>query len=300
MKTLISITQMALIALSLIVHPSCFPGETEPNEPSGDKKLTRKSQSTDLPGSWQLADIPNFEFRGVKSQVGELAPGLTKVFTASIIEAGVLYNFFPDSTFTEFTGSLYRHGKWRFDRSRKYIVLLDEDSRNPDTVHIQNHDAEFLTLRLHQDENLLDYKLRRLNDPLEAYNEDPFHPVNNTWRIRPNQPESNDKIRVRLINHILHNIALLDAAEKRKSRVVSWKFTPTFIQIYNGGIGLREEEGIDEAFYSAFYSKKEGQKAIAMYEKILSTPFSLGPGTGNWYVDDANLLRVVVNKLNKE
>lgn len=35
-----------------------------------------------------------------------------------------------------------------------------------------------------------------------------------------------------------------------------------------------------------------------MYEKILSTPFSLG--TGNWYVDDANLLRVVVNKLNTE
>lgn len=81
---------------------------------------------------------------------------------------------------------------------------------------------------------------------------------------------------------------------------MSWKFTPTFIQIYNGGVSLREESKIDKPFYTGFYSDEEAKKAIEMYEKILSNPFSLGPGTGNWYVDDANLLRVIVNKLNKE
>lgn len=69
------------------------------------------------------------------------------------------------------------------------------------------------------------------------------------------------------------------------------------IQIYNGGIGIREKKYWDEAFIQCFHSRQDAQKGVDIYTEILDKNLSLGAGTGDWVKDDANLLRMILTEL---
>lgn len=93
---------------------------------------------------------------------------------------------------------------------------------------------------LSMEEENINAKLRWVKEVemLETFKMDPFYPKNNLWRKKPNQKESDEAIRERLLNYVLHFAYTLKASTERDHNVVSFVHSVGIIKVYRGGIGI--------------------------------------------------------------
>lgn len=304
-KTVFPVFQTALVLFLLL--QGCEQGNSSIKKPADQN----------LPGTWELADVINTGSANTVRDQWNNAKGL-------ILKNGLAYNFFADGTYTRISGNdkvvgdknnpvyfpgitfmdtqgaRYNQGKWTRSGDQKTLTLQTDGGSEPETIEIVSLDDKFLTLRFNQ--RILsfscDFKLRRTGQPLTDQFADPYHPSNNQWRVPPSRPESDEQIQARMKNHLRHYIALLEASLERKQRRVSLQYSPSVIQIYNGGIGIRQKKHWEEAFFTGYHSRNDAQKAIDFYTDILGKNISL-QATGDWVKDDANVLRALVAEMDQ-
>lgn len=283
------------------------------------KKSPDKQTDQTLPGTWELADIANS-----RSQTPVASPKAWRdqldVAQGLILKNGLAFNFFPDGTYTRISGNdkvvgdkpnpvpfpnvafmdtqgaRYSQGKWTLSGDHKTLTLQPDNGAEPETREILSLDEHFLVIHLAQNDFSCDFKLRRSGLPLADASSDPYHPTNNQWRVRPAQPETASQIQARIKNHLRHYITLLEASLERNQRKVSLQYSPSVIQIYNGGIGIREKQYWEEAFFTGFHSRADAQKGVDYYTGLLEKNISL-QATGDWVKDDANVLRALVAEM---
>lgn len=204
---------------------------------------------------------------------------------------GSMLHFYPDSSYTLLKDREIKFGQWSFlnENEIKYgnnVLTISDFDENElkknlivSVVDISNNTKSELVLVEKQQYKIADYK------------EDPFHQSNNQWRLRPNRKESDQEIRARLSNYILHNAYILKSAYEKNATSVSFKNSSGPIKIYKSAIGIVNEDKIKNEWLNCFYDNEDAMKAFNMYSSSLgSRGVAKGTPTGDWVKDDYDVL----------
>ena len=246
---------------------------------------------TPIHGSWYLGDA-----QSLSANREERMSSTQRALSVRLLQKGYAIHFFSDSTFTELLGFKYRSGVWR-QQDEQVVVLTPEETGSEEVFRIIERVNEQMAVSKVWEASDMQWTMVRVGRALNRPENDPFHPSLNEWRRKPAQSETDAQLRARLLNHLRHNVAILEAGEARDTRVFSWRFTPTCVQIYNGGVGFKSEADIEPEFYDCFYSIEDARRCIALYVDELRKGGSIGYGTGNWVRDDANLLNLMIERM---
>jgi hypothetical protein len=244
-------------------------------------KAIQSSKKKTLCGTWQIAD-----YTPGKDQAVDADALLQAAKSKTIVKDGLLYSFFPDSSFTSVSGEgAYQLDRWHF---------VDDG----ESLHFPGQKTTF-TLDFYEEKERQYLKLEdqssgaamvfvKAFDLLDQFKEDPFYPENNTWRVKTQAPEGTEALHDRLGNYFRHLAYLLKSASERKQSFISFVYSQGPVQIYNGGIGILPN--FPESWGNAFYNTEEAEIAYQMFNEYLKNAQYQGVGTGDWYKDDYEIL----------
>jgi hypothetical protein len=178
------------------------------------------------------------------------------------------YNFFKDGTVMVNARHEARIGKWELrgrdslhlflaDTMHKWFTITTVDSRD---LRMATKDKTGKSLFLN---------LRGTAMVHQNMHNDPFHPVNNQWRIKPSKPESDPDIRKRVADCIKFYALYYRDNLLRKSKVINYEGFPTVFKWYNGGIGMTDEDDMDEKWVDCFFDEAEAVKGYKFMQRLI-------------------------------
>jgi hypothetical protein len=254
------------------------------NTPPKNVKQIAKKQT--LMGSWLIksATIPN-----------NSNPLLAEVKEKKNIQVGQLLSFYPDGSFTRIdTNTNYKYGKWKFVNSKKSIVL--ENNSLFDTLNLKSRIMNNqMMIQLTDINKKIKYECTRFIEITSDFKLDPFYNSNNVWRIKATISENENQLSNRLTNYIKHLACILKTATENNQKIVSFEFSQGIVKIYNGGIGINPISLISKNWLNTYFNEKDATTAHNMFKQYLRSNKYKGSGTGNWYVDDYNILIGICN-----
>lgn len=242
-----------------------------------------------LPGTWQMYDMRVAD--GKESMPFEQAAELKQV-----VSRGVMYAFFEDGTYTEAIDTTYfGNGTYKFSAENIMHLIDDSGKVNGDIILKQEEDQNGKQQFSFKSKNKgFVCMFIKQNESLKRFKDDPFYPGNNKWRIKPAHAEDTAQLKARLANYFRHIALILHAATERKQTVVSFKLSLGPLKIYDGGIGIYPYTVVPDSWKNCFFNEADAEKAYRIYEKYLETSDSYGgAATGNWFVDDYNILLTI-------
>ena len=214
-------------------------------------------------GSWRLSEIIAFDKEN--SDLDKLA---REMAGRELMAEGFVIFFFPDSMLTELNGYSTSHKKWSFVENKK----INYGTTNLTIEKIEQIKSRtYLTATYHDEATSIqsEFKFVKETEPLEDFKSDPFYPTNNKWRERPKAKETNEEIRARLLNYILHYAYILNAAHERDNNVVSFAHSMGLIQVFRGGIGRIPKNRIEQSWIDCFFDEEDAMKAFYLFSSYL-------------------------------
>ncbi|MFZ1751778.1 MAG: hypothetical protein WAU01_16380 [Saprospiraceae bacterium] len=247
-----------------------------------------------LIGSWRLSEIMTFD------KANQEKDGFTRsMLGRELLSRGLVLHFYPDSSFTELEGYQTSHGNWsflnekqiRYGKNRLTIERFEQIKSN-----------NYLIASIYNKEDKIESELKFVEDgkKLADYKTDPFYPDNNKWRQRPLKKETNEEIRARLLNYILHYAYLLNASIERDDNEVSFAHSMGLIQVFQGGIGRIPKNKINKSWIECFYDEEDAIKAFYLFSSYLNKGVYNGGSTGNWAKDDYEILMTLYYQIQKK
>jgi hypothetical protein len=241
------------------------------------------TKKVNLFGSWRLNDVAATS----KKSDFDIEAGLSDV-----VSNGAMLNLFKDSTYSYISGrGEYKFGKWKFDEDEKRIFFLSTKGSTDVLLFSTSVNAKKIPeLELTDEDAGMSLKYSKEGEPLENSADDPFHPSNNTWRLKPAAPESKEKLKERLANYFRHFALILKAAKARKQEVIYFGLSQGPIQVYNGGIGIRPLKSVPATWKNTYYDDADAATAYSFYEKVLKQKIYQGGSVGDWVEDDYKII----------
>ena len=127
---------------------------------------------------------------------------------------------------------------------------------------------------------------------------DPFHPVNNRWRIRPAQSESDSAIHARLKNCLLFFALYFRDHIKRNAETISFEGLPRIFTWYSGGIGLPEKDALSDSWINCFYNQQEANKGYWLLRKlIVDYEYNWPTKTRSWTYQTHSVLEQMYHRI---
>jgi hypothetical protein len=252
------------------------------------------SHPSDLQGTWRLQDV------------SKLNPGESTSFEAlAAIKQqsadGLVTSYFADGSFTELSGNgRYDKGRWTWQGQQ--LVRHFELDKHTDTavVSIATEGDQRPSLKMEPDGRNMQLVFLKDAHPLKDWQNDQFYWANNTWRIKPAHREDTAQLRERLLNYIRHVCQILQCADEREQRNVSFEFSLGPIKIYNGGIGIHNYSIVPDTWKHCFYDDADAQGAYGIFSNGLRQSRYHGANTGKWVKDDYNILLAVYNTIRQQ
>jgi len=245
-------------------------------------------------GGWRLAEVISFD-----SDNPSIDKMMKNNFGSVLVADGFVQYFFPDKNYTEITGYFAEHGKWAFQGNDK-IKFGNRLLQIKSFEEIKGNEFMIAAVEMREEDLKLELKFVREASMLNNFQSDPFHPKNNLWRKKPNTKESDEEIKVRLINYVEHFTGILKAASERDNNVVSFAHSLGIIQVYRGGIGVVKKKKINKDWINCFYDEEDAFKAQSLFKKYLGGNKYKGGTTGNWVKDDYQILRSILRKMKQD
>ncbi len=251
-----------------------------------------KLDKSKLIGSWRLSEVVTVDEES--SVIDE--EGVTGIESLS---KGTIVHFFPDSSYTELKGYKTNYGKWSFLKKRR---LKYGDMELEITGYEQDQAVSSLTFSIYND-NSTNTELRFIEEALKVkdYKMDPFYSDNNRWRQKPQKKETNEEIRSRLLNYLLHYAYLLNASLERNETVFSFEHSKGLIKVFQGGIGAIKKNRISKLWINCFYDEADAMKAYYLFSSYLGKDgVYKGESTGDWVKDDYVILMALYSEIKKK
>jgi len=208
---------------------------------------------------------------------------------------GMFFQIFEDKRMAFIEGNDYYAGTWEFDESSKILIGKTNfnDQRKTIKLKVKSIDDEKMVAEIAENDVEGTIKCIFDNYQYAAPDNSPWHPVNNRWRIKADSAESNPKLLARFKNHVQHYITLLQAMVDNKGNTLSVMNSPSCIQIYNGGIGIRGADRIDKEWYDTFYNKQDADKCLDIFKTVITRYPYQGSASGKWSEDDLRVLKAL-------
>lgn len=127
---------------------------------------------------------------------------------------------------------------------------------------------------------------------------DPFHPQNNQWRIKPAQMENDSAIHARIKNCLLFFALYFRDHIKRDAATISFEGLPSIFAWYNGGIGLPDKNEISVSWIECFYNKEQALKGYTILRRlIVDYDFNWPKGAPGWIYRTHSVLEQMYHKV---
>ncbi|HUR12314.1 MAG TPA: hypothetical protein VM012_13140 [Flavitalea sp.] len=191
---------------------------------------------------------------------------------------------FRDSGVVENVRNRIRLGRWRLNETVKPVELLLIFPENIiKTYRIRKITSTSLQLATRGSKEWLFLTLTSDGKVHEQSMNDPFHPANNSWRIKPGKPESHEEIRQRVKKCVWFYMLYFRDCIKRQKDVISFLGLPSIFRWYSGGIGLPDREKIDNSWIICFYNKRQALEGYDLLRKlIIQHEFTWPTNTPSW------------------
>ena len=197
---------------------------------------------------------------------------------------------YSDQTFTKNARCGISMGIWSLNKADRILILRPRDGKAEpyviDKLGISNMKLSCIlgkgmaTLDLLAD-HLVQKKL--LNDP--------FHPLNNQWRIRPLLQETQDQIRERVRACTSFYALFFKDNFQRRTKEVSYSGLPSCFTWFNGGIALKPPLALDTKWIACFYSERQAMEGYQMLEFVLNKHLLVWPKhAASWVEELASVL----------
>lgn len=252
-------------------------------------KRKEDKQYGEIIGSWRLS--------------GELIQDQKNNFETDLklsetVRNGSLLSFFPDSCFTLVSGEgIFETGKWSTEADGVMKLLRFESEDKPVLCHVQTIGAGADRLSLIRNDISTHYVKEGFS--LDLYNEDPFHPANNSWRRKPEKKETYRELVKRVAGYCKHVALLLKAGIDRKQQVFDFGFSQGPINIYQNAIGIYEYEIVPQYWKNCFYNEADASSAYFVYKSALAASRFRGAASNTWMESDYKILLSIYATLMK-
>lgn len=236
---------------------------------------------------WQLGNrrnitaqnIPDFELR--KSIVRDIA-------------------LFRDSSVVINPAGKIKLGRWRVNdqgNSKILTILFPGSSQQQYKIH------ELLSKRLILSIPGMDEFQLAYSAPAVLHTNmrnDPFHPENNRWRIKPLEKESDSAIYARIKNCLLFFALYFRDHIKRGAETISFEELPEIFSWYDKGIGLPDKRNLSESWIECFYSEEQALKGYSILRKlIVDYEYDWPSRAPEWTYETHSVLEQMYHKLDK-
>lgn len=286
MNTLKFFSLILLINLAACTAKQSNEEKSDESKMESGKKLFKLATSDDLfrliSQNWEIDDVdgplPKDLFdrtdEGIANQ-----PGLC---------------FLTDSSIVENPRGEIRMGKFSLKEQR--IVAKFDDGKLVEYSIVQAVPYK-LTLKRAEAGKITTLKLgsegRGYIDPLD----NPFHPDNNQWRIKPKDSEDDAALKIRLANNVLFYQKFFQDHVNRDAQAISFEGIPSCLNWYQGGITIQGEAKVDKKWVACFYSKEDALRARDILEKSLMRKHKWDTSITNWVEQMVPVLRSVRDSL---
>ena len=265
--------------------------ETVIREDTGMRILTafRKTNiAEDLCQHWELGNM-----EGVSS-IELVMEGSTRIFPELAL--------FKDSGVVENARNRIRIGRWRIRAAGDEPELqLLFPSNQQKTYRIRKISSTSLQLATKGKKDWLFLKLSADGKVHEHQLNDPFHPQNNQWRIRPPKAETDAAIHARVQQCVWFYMLYFRDCIKRQKSTINFTGFPSIFSWYSGGIGLPEKDKLDDSWIACFYNKKQAVQGYnILRELLLQNEFDWPSGTPGWVHQTFAVLEQMWLKLQAE
>jgi len=200
--------------------------------------------------------------------------------------------FFADGTVIKNPRGFYLRGKWTIDSAKKPIFIrIQLENGTKENYKFGKVNANVLWLV--SSESGIERKQVFVGSGLvyKAAKQDPFHPINNAWRMAPNKKESDAALKKRLQGCVhffnLYYQYCIDA----NLEVVSFAGIPSCFRWYAGGIYLKKQDKLPQSWYRCFYNNAQANQAWQMASDLLSVKYNWPKGETNWVKQNAFVLK---------
>ena len=132
----------------------------------------------------------------------------------------------------------------------------------------------------------------------QNYYNDPFHPKNNQWRIKPMKKETDTAIHTRIKNCILFFALYFRDHIKRDAQTINFNGLPAIFKWYSGGLGLPDKNELDRSWTECFYNNEQATKGYSILRKlIVDYEFAWPAGAPNWLYETHSVLEQMYHKV---
>jgi hypothetical protein len=206
---------------------------------------------------------------------------------------------FKDSSVLENPRSHLRTGRWRVLMiNRQPVLELYFTGGSKEQYFINRIQSTQLQLAGNDTKHAVQVQL--ISDGLIHQNmySDPFHPVNNQWRIAPQKPESDSAIKERVKQCVRFYALYYRDNIRRQKTVISFTGLPRIFEWYRRGIGLPDRKEIDPGWVHCFYDRDQSLKGYDILRKlIVDYEFNWPRGAPTWVHETHSVLEQMYHKL---
>jgi hypothetical protein len=130
---------------------------------------------------------------------------------------------------------------------------------------------------------------------------DPFHPSNLTWRLKPAKKESDSLIYDRVKNCLKFFALYYRDNIKRDKSTISFLELPVIFKWYSGGIGLPDRNELSDSWINSFYNEAQAQQGYSVLrDLIVDYEFNWDKAAPNWVYQTHSVLEQMYNKMEHE
>jgi len=206
---------------------------------------------------------------------------------------------YRDSSVTFNPRNGLKMGKWKLGQSENRLLLnlIFTDGSKREFTIIQKRSNQ---LSLVWQAGEMRYGMQLSSDAKAHANgmNDPFHPVNNKWRIHPTKAETENEIHERMKNCVrFYALYFRDHIVRNRSEI-NFSGLPSCFIWYRRGIGLYENDALPELWVACFYSEKQAIRGRNIIKDLFGKyDFNWPKGTPSWFYETHSVLEQMYHKL---
>jgi hypothetical protein len=202
---------------------------------------------------------------------------------------------FTDKTVVKNVRNYMETGTWSFDNDAKIITFKFDGTKDVYKLRALAQDELRLTnIGIHSETVLVfSSDAKRHKNAVT----DPFFKSNLTWRIAPQQAETDEQIKQRVKQYLEFFLLYYKDCIARRAEVVSFYGFPSCLKWYAGGIYIQSDKDILQNWYALFYNRQQGEKGLKMVSKLLEKKYTWPTGNQNWIKKNLFVLEAMYKNL---
>lgn len=209
------------------------------------------------------------------------------------------FSLFADSTVVENPRGELKIGTWRRELKDKINSIVITYGNNDKRI-FRIRELSLTRLKVSWRDGEDSFWIRFRADGLSHQDEhnDPYHPINNSWRLKPLKKEIPAAIHKRVKDCVKFYALYYRDQIKRRKKVIEFLGLPEIFRWYNGGIGLPMKADMSESWIDCFYNREQAEKGYdILNDLIVRNEFDWPTNTPGWHYRTHSVLEQMYEKL---